>query len=238
MLCVNRICTLVERETETYLKRDPDPFDERHPVRIDPKCALGSVLKAVFQDEELINRVVALIPSSRSSDDPLSPPSAITAARFLIDVLPALELSVVFQEDVGYLSPCCTYLYTYTYGYVCIPTRVFLAIRRCSMETAFVQETLIEHLLYWAERVDSHPLNVYSLVLLGAAAEFGEEHARQIEERTRALIPSVIQRLYELNLGLATAAAAAAAEHHAADEATTHSGSLSSLRACPACTWQ
>ena len=104
MLCINRICTLVERETETYLKRDPDPFDERHPVRIDPKCALGSVLKAIFQDEELINRVVALIPSSRSSDDPLSPPSAITAARFLIDVLPALELSVVFQEDVGYCS--------------------------------------------------------------------------------------------------------------------------------------
>ena len=96
-----------------------------------------------------------------------------------------------------------------------------------------MQETLIERLLYWAERGDSHPLNVYSLVLLGAAAEFGEEHARQIEERTRALIPSVIQRLYELNLGLS--AAAAAAEHHAADEATTHSGSRRA-RACPACT--
>lgn len=100
-LFVNRVCTLVERETETYLKRDPDPFDERHPVRIDPKCALGAVLKELFQEhEDLINRVVALIPSSRSPGEPLSPPFAVTAARFLIDVLPALELSVVFQEDV------------------------------------------------------------------------------------------------------------------------------------------
>lgn len=81
------------------------------------------------------------------------------------------------------------------------------------------QETLIERLLYWAERADSHPLNVYSLVLLGAAAEFGEEHARQIEERTRALIPSVIQRLYELNMGLARHA-----DEAAADETTVQSG--------------
>ena len=48
---------LVEAETEAYYKIDPDPFDDRHPGRADPDCALGHLLKAVFKNENFMNKV-------------------------------------------------------------------------------------------------------------------------------------------------------------------------------------
>lgn len=33
LLFFNRLAEIVERETETYLKMDPDPFDDRHPSK-------------------------------------------------------------------------------------------------------------------------------------------------------------------------------------------------------------
>ena len=48
---------LVERETEAYYKMDPDPFDDRHPGRADPTCALGHLLKAVLKNEDFMSKV-------------------------------------------------------------------------------------------------------------------------------------------------------------------------------------
>lgn len=36
---------------------DPDPFDERHPSRADPDCALGHILKVLFRKDSFMNKV-------------------------------------------------------------------------------------------------------------------------------------------------------------------------------------
>lgn len=36
---------------------DPDPFDERHPSRADPNCALGHMLKVLFRKDSFMNKV-------------------------------------------------------------------------------------------------------------------------------------------------------------------------------------
>lgn len=36
---------------------DPDPFDERHPSRADPNCALGHMLKVLFRKDTFMNKV-------------------------------------------------------------------------------------------------------------------------------------------------------------------------------------
>ena len=38
--------------------KDPDPFDDRHPVRADPECAIGAILKNLFKNETFINKLV------------------------------------------------------------------------------------------------------------------------------------------------------------------------------------
>ena len=35
----------------------PDPFEERHPCRVDPECQLGMILKAYFKKETLVSEV-------------------------------------------------------------------------------------------------------------------------------------------------------------------------------------
>jgi len=36
---------------------DPDPFDDRHPCRIDPTCVLGQMYKILFRKDNLMNTV-------------------------------------------------------------------------------------------------------------------------------------------------------------------------------------
>ena len=48
---------LLERETEEYYKMDPDPFDDRHPGRAVPMCALGHLMKTLFKNEDFMNKV-------------------------------------------------------------------------------------------------------------------------------------------------------------------------------------
>jgi HIV-1 Vpr-binding protein len=57
---VSRISELVEKETEAYLKMDPDPFDDRHPSRARPDCSLGLVLKTLFRNDDFMNKVLFL----------------------------------------------------------------------------------------------------------------------------------------------------------------------------------
>ena len=35
---------------DVYLTKDPDPYDERHPSRIDSNCPLGQILKLFFKN--------------------------------------------------------------------------------------------------------------------------------------------------------------------------------------------
>lgn len=54
---VHRLAEIIEAETENYMKMDPDPFDERHPSRADPDCALGHILKVLFRKDSFMNKV-------------------------------------------------------------------------------------------------------------------------------------------------------------------------------------
>lgn len=47
----------IEKETENYFKLDPDPFDDRHPSRVYPDCALGELFTSLFKDDDFMNNV-------------------------------------------------------------------------------------------------------------------------------------------------------------------------------------
>lgn len=99
---LTRLAELVERETEAYLKMDPDPFDDRHPSRARPDCTLGHLLKALFRNDEFMNELVNQCVLSRESRGGATLNTA--ACRLLLDVLPGLETSVVFQDTEGLVS--------------------------------------------------------------------------------------------------------------------------------------
>jgi HIV-1 Vpr-binding protein len=48
---------IVEKETAIFLKMDPDPFDDRHPFRVDPTCGLGHALKFIFRKDTFMTKV-------------------------------------------------------------------------------------------------------------------------------------------------------------------------------------
>lgn len=100
-----KLAEKIELETESYLKMDPDPFDERHPSRTDPECKLGQILKVLFRKDnfmtKLVNDYLRDTYYSRSgvtgrNVDELN----IAACRIMLDVMPGLETSVVFQPDM------------------------------------------------------------------------------------------------------------------------------------------
>jgi len=57
-LFIDRISDLFEKETESYLKMDPDPFDDRHPSRSKPTCSLGPLLKNLFKNDDFMSKVL------------------------------------------------------------------------------------------------------------------------------------------------------------------------------------
>lgn len=99
---LNRLAELFELETENYLKMDPDPFDERHPSRADPDCALGHMLKVIFRKDTFMNKLVndylrdnyysRLGISGRNVRD-----LNVAACRLMLDITPGLETSAVFE---------------------------------------------------------------------------------------------------------------------------------------------
>ncbi|KAK4878446.1 hypothetical protein RN001_010952 [Aquatica leii] len=100
-----KLAEKIELETENYLKMDPDPFDERHPSRTDPECKLGQILKALFRKDNFMTRLVndylrdtyySRLGITNKSVDELN----IAACRLMLDIMPGLETSVVFQPDM------------------------------------------------------------------------------------------------------------------------------------------
>jgi len=50
------LAEILEEEAQVYMRKDPDPFDERHPSRLDPESNLGKNLKLIFKREQFMNR--------------------------------------------------------------------------------------------------------------------------------------------------------------------------------------
>ncbi|KAI0224040.1 DDB1- and CUL4-associated factor 1 [Lamellibrachia satsuma] len=92
---LRRIAELVEQDTEAWYKMDPDPFDYRHPGRADPTCTLGHLLKALFKNDSLMTKLVNEYLSGDHSQVELQSLSC----RLLLDVMPGLETTVVFQDN-------------------------------------------------------------------------------------------------------------------------------------------
>ncbi|KAH9527021.1 hypothetical protein DERF_001069 [Dermatophagoides farinae] len=91
---LSKICELLEKETEIYLKMDPDPLDDRHPSRTKPTCSLGPLLKYLFKNDNFMDKLVTSYLLNRDNRD-----LQIVACRLTIDILPGLETSVVFNMD-------------------------------------------------------------------------------------------------------------------------------------------
>lgn len=110
IITLTRLAEIIETETENYLKMDPDPFDERHPSRTDPECKLGLILKALFRKDHFMNRLVNdylrdtyFTRLNQSGPDRDINQLNISACRLMLDVLPGLEISVVFQPETDSL---------------------------------------------------------------------------------------------------------------------------------------
>ncbi len=49
---------ILQQGYDLYLSKDPDPFEDRHPSRIDPECVFGQILKSFFKKEPLVADVL------------------------------------------------------------------------------------------------------------------------------------------------------------------------------------
>ncbi|EZA61461.1 Protein VPRBP [Ooceraea biroi] len=102
---LQRLADIIELETENYMKMDPDPFDERHPSRTDPDCNFGHILKVLFRKDnfmtKLINDYLRDTYWSRAGITGRDVRKLnIAACRLMLDILPGLETSAVFQPDM------------------------------------------------------------------------------------------------------------------------------------------
>lgn len=97
----NRLSEIFEEETEIYMCKDPDPFDERHPSRTDPDCELGRILKLLFRKDHFMTRLVNDYLRdnyfTRQSIQKSSQSLNIAACRLILLIMPGLETSAVFQ---------------------------------------------------------------------------------------------------------------------------------------------
>lgn len=96
-----RLAEILEDEAQQYMQKDPDPFDERHPSRIDPLSELGKNLKLLFKKEQFMSRLVNDYLRdnffTRQSMDKSSLPLNLAACRLILIIMPGLETSAVFQ---------------------------------------------------------------------------------------------------------------------------------------------
>ncbi|CAH0756803.1 unnamed protein product [Diatraea saccharalis] len=101
---LTRIAEIIEAETENFMKKDPDPFDERHPSRTDPECALGHTLKVMFKKDNFMTKLVNdYVRDTYYSRQNITGRDVfklnVAACRLTLDLMPGLEMSVVFQDN-------------------------------------------------------------------------------------------------------------------------------------------
>ncbi|XP_045541107.1 protein mahjong isoform X1 [Papilio machaon] len=101
---LTRIAEIIEAETENFMKKDPDPFDERPPSRTDPECALGQALKVMFKKDNFMTKLVNdYVRDTYYSRQNITGRDVyklnVAACRLTLDLMPGLEMSVVFQDN-------------------------------------------------------------------------------------------------------------------------------------------
>lgn len=94
-----RISELIEKETEAYYRTDPDPFDDRHPIRTRPNSPLGVLLKNIFREDDFITRLVNSYLLHRDNVE-----LQTVSCRLMYVLLPGMELAAVFNETEHIIS--------------------------------------------------------------------------------------------------------------------------------------
>lgn len=98
-----KLCELFERETINFMKKDPDPFDDRHPATSEPECALGQILRVLFKKEAFVNKLVGnyLRENYFSSQGVQQDATELNTAacRLLLDLLHGFDIPHVFNES-------------------------------------------------------------------------------------------------------------------------------------------
>ncbi|XP_075168895.1 lisH and WD40 domain-containing protein mahjong isoform X2 [Haematobia irritans] len=100
---LKRLAEIFEKEKEIYMRKDPDPFDERHPYRTDPSCQFGFLLKQLFRKDifmkKLVNDYLRDNYFTRQNIQKSSYELNILALRLILVIMPGLETSAVFQVE-------------------------------------------------------------------------------------------------------------------------------------------
>ena len=91
------------QEHDVYLSKDPDPFEERHPSRIDPECPFGQILKAFFKKEALVEEIFTHYLRdnhfSRLGQSKSSFELNVATCRVVLDILPGLQKEVLYSTE-------------------------------------------------------------------------------------------------------------------------------------------
>jgi len=100
---LHKMADILEKETNVFMASDPDPFEERHPSRVDPECQLGLILKSYFKKESLVQEVFNQYMKenyfTRAGLDLSSFNLNVAACRLVLDILPGLEIGVLNDTD-------------------------------------------------------------------------------------------------------------------------------------------
>ncbi|KRJ99714.1 uncharacterized protein Dyak_GE12204, isoform C [Drosophila yakuba] len=99
------LAEIFEREKDVYRRKDPDPLDSRHPYRADPSCQYGLLLKLLFRKDtfmgKLLNDYLRENYFSRQNVSRSSLELNILACRLILEIMPGMETSAVFQTAEG-----------------------------------------------------------------------------------------------------------------------------------------
>ncbi|KAG0717964.1 Protein mahjong [Chionoecetes opilio] len=108
---LTKLCHLFERETVNFLKKDPDPFDDRHPMTLEPECALGMILRALFRKDNFVTKLVNhYLRENYFTSQGLTQDSNdlnVATCRLLLDILYGLDVP---QVRVCVYSSSCIHL--------------------------------------------------------------------------------------------------------------------------------
>ncbi|THD20911.1 HIV-1 Vpr-binding protein [Fasciola hepatica] len=93
---LNQLSELLEEQINIFFSTDPDPFDDRHPLRTDSSCDLGQLLRSLSTHESFLERVtfVYLVGSNDPSDR-----LVVAASRLLCAMRLGVTLSFTLDEE-------------------------------------------------------------------------------------------------------------------------------------------
>uniref|UniRef100_A0A915P697 LisH domain-containing protein n=1 Tax=Meloidogyne floridensis TaxID=298350 RepID=A0A915P697_9BILA len=90
---LRRIAELLEESTNEFMQNNPDPMDDRHPLKSQPSHPLGHLLKMITRVESFVNKLVISYLIARDNIE-----RNVLAARLIINLLPGIDTNVVLAD--------------------------------------------------------------------------------------------------------------------------------------------